>query len=1473
MHALARLGCALSCALAFLIAISAPQRASAATFTVNSLGDAADITPGDGACADPAGACTLRAAIQEANSLPGDDAITFSVTGTINLTGALAPLTTNVAISGPGSGLLTLRRDTGGDYRIFFVNGASVGISGLTVTNGKTPDGADAFFGGAGGDGGGILNSGVLTLTDVVVTGNHTGAGGAGPALSGQGGDGGKGGNGGGIYNTGTLIMTGCNVSGNVTGRGGDSGNFAGDGGDGGGVFNSNILSMTDSVVSSNSTGRAGDSGTGGLGGMGGGIYSEVGPLALSGIIVSNNVTGDSGSSNYAAGNGGGIFVSSGSARLRNSTLSGNSTGRNISGNHGFGGGIENRGELTVAGSTLADNKGNSAGGILNRNKATVTNSTISGNAWSTEFSNNGGINNNNPTSTLTLINCTITKNSFGVLNFSSTPPVVANTIIAGNSNGPFASDAGGSFNSQGHNLIGALDPSSSSFNAAGDQSGSPSAPLNPLLAPLADYGGKTQTHLLLPGSPAINAGSNALLPADTLDLDNDGDAAETLPVDQRGTGFPRIVNTTVDIGAVEVNYAFSATSGTSQSATINTTFVIQLQATLMESGTPRSGVFVTFTAPSTGASGTFAGGNTTATVLTDTNGVATAPVFKADGSAGSYDVVANVGTGAPSTTFSLTNLKRLAQVNLSDLVQTYDGTQKRASITTSPSGLNIVVTYNGSTTPPTNAGSYAIVATVDDTSYNGQGTGTLTINKGSQTINFGALVNKTYGDPPFTVSATASSGLAVSFQIVSGPATISGNTITIAGAGSVTVGASQAGDANHNAAPSVEHIFTVNKAQATVMLSNLSYSYDGMPKTASVGTTPVGLPVSVAYTQNGQPVNAPVTVGSYSVTATVTDPNYEGSATGTLVIAKATTSATITSSVNPSEFGQPVTFTANVTSGAGTPAGTVQFRDGNASLGGPVALNNGTASVAISDLSPSAHAITVVFGGDANFDASTSATLTQIVNQQVSLSINNVSVTEGDAGTARADFAVTLSAASSQPIAVKYQTADGTANAGTDYAATSGTLTFAPGETTKTITVAVNGDVQPEPDETFFADLFSPTNTAIVKGQGTGTIVDDDAAKVPMIQFDSAHYSVGEGDLRATVTVTRSGDTSMAASVDYATFDNPAAVRCDDTATLPGVSFARCDYATTVGTLTFAAGDAQPKQITIPVIDDAHVEGAEAFQVRLFNPSGTSLGATSTTSITILDNDAFVQPNPILQTPLFVRMQYLDFLSREPEAGEPWSATLNNCASNDTSCDRISVSANFFRSQEFQLKGLFIFRFYKLAFNRMPLYLEIVVDMSSVTGSTTAELIVKKAAYATAFAQRQEFKNLYDGMTIQQFVDTLMGRYNLQQITTINPASPDDTMAARVTLTRSDLVSRLTAGTMTRGQVVRAIADSNEVGVAEFNPAFVAMQYFGYLRRDPEASGYNAWLQTINANPADFRSMVNGFMNSQEYRLRFGQP
>jgi hypothetical protein len=337
-------------------------------------------------------------------------------------------------------------------------------------------------------------------------------------------------------------------------------------------------------------------------------------------------------------------------------------------------------------------------------------------------------------------------------------------------------------------------------------------------------------------------------------------------------------------------------------------------------------------------------------------------------------------------------------------------------------------------------------------------------------------------------------------------------------------------------------------------------------------------------------------------------------------------------------------------------------------------------------------------------------------------------------------------------------------------------------------------------------------------------------------------------------------------------TNDDARAIRCDDAAGAAGAAFARCDYATTVATLVFGPGDSS-KSVVVPVIDDSYVEPDENVRLALSNPSNAAIGAAASTILVIKDDDTPGEANPIFNTDFFVRMQYLDFLSRDPEPGQPWSSVLNNCPAGDIACDHVSVSGNFFRSQEFQLKGLFVFKFYKVTYGRMPLYSEIVADMSSVTGSTTVELIAKKGAFTESWARRLEFVNAYGAASNQTFVDTLMNRYGLKQITTINPASPDDASVPRVSLTRADLVAGLDAGTLTRGQVVRAVADSNEVSSAEYNPAFVAMQYFGYLRRDPDAGGYADWLRTINMNPSDIRSMVNGFVSSTEYRLRFGQP
>ena len=167
-----------------VLELLSPTVSAASTFTVNSTGDGADHNLADGICNDGTGACTLRAAIQEANSLAGDDTITFSLppSSTITLNTVLPDITGNVTITGPGSNLLTVMRSIAGgtpDFRVFFANNVTTNISGLTVTNGRTPVGLPgATFGGQGGNGGGILNLGSMTLTDMVITGNFTGNGG-----------------------------------------------------------------------------------------------------------------------------------------------------------------------------------------------------------------------------------------------------------------------------------------------------------------------------------------------------------------------------------------------------------------------------------------------------------------------------------------------------------------------------------------------------------------------------------------------------------------------------------------------------------------------------------------------------------------------------------------------------------------------------------------------------------------------------------------------------------------------------------------------------------------------------------------------------------------------------------------------------------------------------------------------------------------------------------------------------------------------------------------------------------------------------------------------------------------------------------------------------------------------------------------------------------------------------------------------
>jgi len=463
-----------------------------------------------------------------------------------------------------------------------------------------------------------------------------------------------------------------------------------------------------------------------------------------------------------------------------------------------------------------------------------------------------------------------------------------------------------------------------------------------------------------------------------------------------------------------------------------------------------------------------------------------------------------------------------------------------------------------------------------------------------------------------------------------------------------------------------------------------------------------------------------------------------------------------------------------------------------------------------------------------------------------IQFSAQTYNVGEGEGS---ATVTVTRTSGVSGSVTVDYSTANGTASAGIDYISASGTLTFKEGEISKTFPITIINDAFYEGDETIGLTLSNPTGGATLGSRTTAqlTITDDDS----QIQFSQPSYSVAEAAGNLAVTVNRT-DTTVAANVDYSTSDISGLTSCNQAT---GNASSRCDYASTVGTLRFAVGE-NSKTIFIPVVDDGYVEGAESFTIKLSNPSsGTILGANSSATITITDNDAATS-NPIVGAPFFVRQQYIDFLGREPdpEGFAGWQSILNNCAPGDASCDRIAVSSGFFRSPEFQDRGSFIFRFYAAALGRNPSYSEFMPDLARVSGFLSdAQLEANKVAFVQEFMARTEFVNKYGSLSNVAFVDTLIQTSGLSN----HPL-------------RQTWIDLLNNGTATRAGVLRAFTESAEVYNKFYNQVFVVMQYFGYLRRDPDAS-YLQWIQIMNSNGGDYRGMISGFMNSNEYVLRFG--
>lgn len=228
-------------------------------------------------------------------------------------------------------------------------------------------------------------------------------------------------------------------------------------------------------------------------------------------------------------------------------------------------------------------------------------------------------------------------------------------------------------------------------------------------------------------------------------------------------------------------------------------------------------------------------------------------------------------------------------------------------------------------------------------------------------------------------------------------------------------------------------------------------------------------------------------------------------------------------------------------------------------------------------------------------------------------ISIGNASGNEGNAGAQTLAFEVTLSKAFTKAVTVDYVTIDDTAFfSDNDYIPVSGTLTFAPGETRKTISAAVVGDITFEPDETFSIILSSPTNASVVKGIGIGTIINDDSLPPGISVTDVTLTEGNSGTSPATFIVSLGKPLSQPVTVAFATFDSTATVTDSD-------------YIASNGLLTFAPGETQ-KTISISVIGDTKSEPDETFTLVLSQPTNASI-AKGTALATIRNDDTSPPP------------------------------------------------------------------------------------------------------------------------------------------------------------------------------------------------------------------------------------------------------
>jgi hypothetical protein len=457
--------------------------------------------------------------------------------------------------------------------------------------------------------------------------------------------------------------------------------------------------------------------------------------------------------------------------------------------------------------------------------------------------------------------------------------------------------------------------------------------------------------------------------------------------------------------------------------------------------------------------------------------------------------------------------------------------------------------------------------------------------------------------------------------------------------------------------------------------------------------------------------------------------------------------------------------------------------------------------------------------------------------------------------------------------------------------------------------TAAGNTDSHiPDPQQQNPPQFFTLPKTGIYTVEATSfdngstgayTIKLSDDSATSTVQLSSNAYTVNEavdpttklgtdGNGFRTITVTRASlggaDINGTATVDYALTD--------------GTASKQSDYTQALGTIVFGPGETT-KTFNVFVADDRYnSESPETVNVTLSNPVGTTLGTPSTATLTINNDASNAGGSPVaaasFDTAFYVRQQYLDFLNREPDSSgfAFWQNDINQCGA-DANClavHRINTSAAFFLSIEFQQTGYLVERIYKTAYGdftgnstlggahtlQVPVVRlsEFLADTQRIgqgvvvgQGNWQQQLDNNKNAFALEFVLRPRFITAYPlTMTPAAFVDQLN-----QNAGGVLSQSQRDALVAQLAASADQ-----SAG---RASVLRQVAENAALTANESNKAFVLMQFFGYLRRNPndtpdsDYTGYDFWLSKLNQFGGDFTKaeMVKAFLSSTEYINRFG--